>query len=77
MTQKRLKNKSEKWITHKLYDFAYKENYWERFYKFNCCETFKSETLVKLNKETYYKNIIYIRRKIRQLSLLRKNLYGN
>lgn len=77
MTQKKLKSKSEKWIIQKLYDFAERENYWEHFYKFDCSETFKGETLAKLNKETYYKNMTYISRKIRQLSLLRRNLYGN
>lgn len=54
------------WVENKLIEWAEREKYWEKFYKFNCNSFFEGYTLAKLNKEKYERNIKIVERKIEQ-----------
>ena len=76
MTIKKLKRKSISWIDAKIWQYANIDRDLEDFWKFECSEFFRGEITAELNREYYYKRKSFVARKVRQLKLLKQNVYG-
>lgn len=72
--QQALKKKSEKWIDKKFRYFLSYLYYWEKvFYRYECNENLRGDFNARVSREIYKIKVSYIKRKIRQLYLLKEN----
>lgn len=74
MKQQTLKKKSVKWIDKKFRYFLLYLYYWEKvFYRYECNENLRGVFNARISREIYKEKVSFIRRKIRQLYLLKEN----
>lgn len=74
MKQQKLKKKSVKWIDKKFRYFLSYLYYWEKvFYRYECNENLRGVFNARISREIYKEKTSFIRRKIRQLYLLKEN----
>ena len=72
--QQALKKKFEKWIDKKFRYFLFYLYYWEKvFYRYECNENLRGIFNARISREIYKEKVSFIRRKIRQLYLLKEN----